>query len=365
MNDHAVLVGITNYPGIQDLKGAVNDVLNFEKWLLNPAEGNVDKKKILKFITDLSQPPLTKDKIDIATPSEGEVVKKLMRIVMEGKMVMSDEYSDDDLLTKEIYFYRDENTGIRYLGRRLYFFLSGHGFSEATSPNDASLLMADGDYNDFISNHINGVKYVEWFQAAAYFKEIVLMMDCCRTTKSGINSLMPFGPNKAPTGRPANCFYALSTSYEKISREILVDGQWQGAFTTLLLEALRSAKPDTDNNVKWEELKSYIWNNRTKYLPAGYSQEPQIRESNSKMTIVFTHLQKENKYPVLLNFPAEKIGKNMLLTTGKLVPVKNEPIDSEQIEIMLPIGLYQIIVEGNDSPLRFEVTGSQGTSITM
>ena len=357
MNDYAVLVGITNYPGIHNLDGAVNDVKNFESWLLN--EGGLLKENIKQVIT---RPPHSTNIAD-ATPVENDVKVELTHIVSKGVEVMKAD-SDEELRQKKMDFYRDES-GMLYLGRRLYFFLSGHGFAASFNPNDASLIMANGDYGMYITNHINGVKYVDWFQAAAYFKEIVLVMDCCRTIEVGVPSLSPFRENREPTGKPVNCFYALSTSYERISREIDVNGKKQGAFTTLFLEALRKAKPNSDNQITWEELKAYIWNNSTKHLPPGYTQEPQIRESDSRHTIVLVNAVEEESHSLIFNFTADKIGKTAIILNGMFQQVKTLKITDISLTINLPIGLYKIMIVGTESSLQFEIAGEQSISLTI
>lgn len=44
--DYAIVVGINHYPGMNPLKGAEQDALNFIEWLKDPKGGDVPKEQI-------------------------------------------------------------------------------------------------------------------------------------------------------------------------------------------------------------------------------------------------------------------------------------------------------------------------------
>src|SRR5262249_52459035 len=154
--DHAIVAGVNNYPGLSDLNGPVNDALAFQEWLLSDDGGGLDPGNVK---TILSPAPFQPD-TDPANwvPTSEQIAAALRTLQGLGKKLS---------LGKTI-------------GRRLYIFLSGHGF--APDKVQPALLTANADSENLY--HVPGRAYAEWFRNRAWFDEVVLMMDCCREQKS-------------------------------------------------------------------------------------------------------------------------------------------------------------------------------------
>ena len=56
-DDHAVVVGITTYPGFKSLEGSENDAHAFIDWLKDPAKGDVPVANIAFRLTSRTAGP--------------------------------------------------------------------------------------------------------------------------------------------------------------------------------------------------------------------------------------------------------------------------------------------------------------------
>jgi len=79
---------------------------------------------------------------------------------------------------------------------RLYLYFSGHGFCNRDSNRDAeaALYTANASKDQFA--HIYGTFFARRAKAKALFKEVVLIMDCCRDSEI---TRMPIPPMLADT----------------------------------------------------------------------------------------------------------------------------------------------------------------------
>src|SRR5262245_46694845 len=101
-NDHAVLVGISRYPRLGDLLGPENDVMGFHDWLISKEGGAVPQDHVALIRSsdyEYRNDPLC------AQPMADKVDLALERLIDLGR--------------------REGG----HAGRRLYFFLAGHGFA--------------------------------------------------------------------------------------------------------------------------------------------------------------------------------------------------------------------------------------------
>lgn len=149
MNDthYAVVVGIDHYARVEpDLKGAVNDANRFREWLIDPNGG------------DLPDDP---DHIMLVSNSEDGNQPRLGEI----------EEVFADLVER---IEADEDEPERW--QRLYIYMAGHGVSETI--DDACILAAN--HRKRAIAHFPAVRYANVIAEAAFFREIVVFMDCCR-----------------------------------------------------------------------------------------------------------------------------------------------------------------------------------------
>jgi len=125
-------------------------------------------------------------------------------------------------------------------GRRLYFHFSGHG---AGSPNesgeDVALLLAKWSRN-LARLALSIDEYRGALGGMGIFEEIVVSLDCCRTTAERAIGLPPTITLQTQTQRCATrTFIAYATEAGRSAFEVPDRELWQGMFTRSLLTILR------------------------------------------------------------------------------------------------------------------------------
>jgi hypothetical protein len=93
-DDHAIVVGVTEYPGLVSLKGPENDACDFYNWLVDRA----GKKNVRLIVTSKFRPPFTS--ATDARPISEQFQREVERLFDEGDR-------------------RLEATGSRRIGQRL------------------------------------------------------------------------------------------------------------------------------------------------------------------------------------------------------------------------------------------------------
>lgn len=206
-DDHAIVIGISRYQSFEDLKGPENDIRAVVKWLRDPAGGDVPDEQIHAIAsTDFPN-------------GDGPVSEDIYRAFEK----LIDLAQDNDPPAPA--------------GRRLYIFMAGHGFAPAL--RDASLLMANAAVGRW-GHNVNGSAVADYFGRAAYFEEVVLLMDCCRDdlAVAQLNGL-PWDA-VAGEGGTSRWLYAFAACFPLKAREKPIEGEVRGVFTVAVLEALRS-----------------------------------------------------------------------------------------------------------------------------
>lgn len=248
--DHAVIVGINSYPAIGPLKGPENDAQAFRKWLMTPAGGSVPAAHIRYIISsDFPEPIRPKDAkptLDLVDAAFTELAIQ----AFDGKV-----------------------------GRRLYIFLAGHGFSPSVGhgidQNNSALLMANAEKRA-LGFHIPGQTYAEWFRNAGAFDEIILLMDCCRDDYPNVPvHFPPFNDLKRVDAADVKCFYAFATKWAYKAREKCFDGspEYRGIFSWLLMKGLEGAAAD-EGRITGTSLAGYLYEQLPRHDPSG--QEPRF-----------------------------------------------------------------------------------------
>jgi len=231
-NDHAIVVGIGKYPLLTDLDGPENDARDFEQWLLDPRGGNVPQANVHVVLSTFPPPPAAAPYK--ARPQVSEIID-----------LFDDLYAAGDAAGA--------------VGDRLYLYLAGHGF--AKDIDSAALLMANAAKGAVAGRHLPGRPYANYFREAAFFRDVVLFMDCCResyvvTSMAGV----PYDPRV--TANPGRRFFGFATKWSHAAREIQTqNGVVRGVFTLALLAGLRGgASADANGQIKGSDLESYVIN---------------------------------------------------------------------------------------------------------
>lgn len=239
-NDYAVVVGISTYPDLGSLGGPANDALDFYNWLLAADGGNVPRAQVTRIVSPAyANPPQIMD----AEPQIGEVEKAFQKIALDLRQ-------------------SGQQAG------RLYVYLAGHGFSKEVG--EAALLMANAVKGLTTNLHIAGRAYAERFSKSSFFREVVLLMDCCREDFK-MTTPRPPAIDDISGANPAEIFYGFATTWSRASRE----GPWgnnnevRGIFTLALLAGLRGgAKRDANGQISRDNLATFISEYVQKSQPA-------------------------------------------------------------------------------------------------
>ncbi len=236
--DWAIVVGVQTYPGLTSLGGPKNDAEAFCEWLVDANGGGLAPNHVKLAVTPPNKPFRTADD---AEPTEVKVRKAAESIQNQALK---------NLL----------KTGQKYVGRRLYLYFAGHGFSPRT--DQTALLMADATKQHVgPPYHWLGDYTANWFWQAGYFDEILLFMDCCRESYDVPAVNMPWTDEFAPDFKQrVKRFYAFATGWTLLSRELPdPNGMVHGIFTRTLLKGLRGRAAEANSGrITTKSLQKYL-----------------------------------------------------------------------------------------------------------
>jgi hypothetical protein len=209
--DYAILIGIDRYPRLpeyEQLSGAENDARHMCNWLIAPDGGNLHPGNVRLICS--SDYPTTGNTLYMR-PIKDDIATVFQKLI-------------------------HQSSGKR-LGRRLYFFLSGHGLSPGDARN-VGLIMADYQPPWWSRSYFPGSRCADWLRTRVLFDEIVLFMDCCRDFKDQY----PNPPDIFWAGTPirsssARHFYGFATRWGSKAYEN--PESRSGRFTDTLLKGLQ------------------------------------------------------------------------------------------------------------------------------
>lgn len=302
---YALVVGVTHYQDkdLGELKGAVEDAAKFLKWVTSPSGGDVGTV------------------IHLTDPTIQQIEDAFRRIC---------EPAD----TK------------RYVGERLYVYLSGHGVAQDV--HEASLLAADGGENAR-DRHVPGWHWMSWFLNSCYFDEVVLFADCCRTLR-GTWAVRPFPldlviPVKPPHVRWVRAF---ASQFGGIAIEHGNPDERRGVLTEALLDALKHArKPDPQDPTRWhvtgQSVRDHLFNSpelakwRDYQAPQVLVESDLVLASGSGGDVELVVPVREGETPVIHGGP-------------RAGPWPLRPGDGTgELRVNLPRGLYAASVPGRSA----------------
>jgi hypothetical protein len=355
-DDWAIVVGIKSYldPALAGLQGPENDAREFYDWVVSPAGGAVPKPQA-KLILSSDFPPFT-------TAPEAMPTAKAITAAFEHLRTVAAQNAEKGLG--------------RTVGRRLYVFLSGHGFAPARSVELTALLTAEATIADAQLKHIIGSYMTDHFWRARFFEQILLFMDCCRSLMDCAQLYMPFEDEFATGFDKVRRLYAYGARVAKESREWqMSDGAYHGVFTRTLLDALRgsAADPRSPSEVTAESLRNQIYTGFTNFLSPQDRQraegppEPEVtyeQKPNNNFTVVTLGnrlqrvfgLVKLTKYPVTVRVTPPRLGKRATLRDKNLAAISTLTL-ADPLVLSLNKGLYAFEIAGESEPVAFEVSG--------
>jgi hypothetical protein len=280
--DYALVIGIKSYVGLRPLNSAVKDAVAFAKWLQRKDGGGLTEMGQVDLI--LGETPY-KEWLAKAEPNAGTIQTRLNNLGI--------------------------NRGEK-IGRRLYIYFSGHGFTD--NADEIAMAMANAGMGYF-NNSISLNSFHNLFRQVGYFEQVIFILDCCReqtkysftpqsiidieyfkklfedknapAAAGGAAGATGVGGVKVPKVRD---LFVLSSAYGEQSyaptdKEI---GERRGLLTKALLEGLEGSAADPmDGSITVGRLREYI-EKRVKELAEenDLPQEAQVRDENSDGIII-------------------------------------------------------------------------------
>lgn len=337
-DDYAVVIGVRRYrpttpPWLGELNAPDDDAGAIAEWLTRRTGGGLPDSNVT-MIRSADFPPERK-----MAPLQHEI---------EGAFA--------DLATLD----RSRFEG-KHSGRRLYVYVSGHGFAENVA--DATLICADAGPRRPLNVVITS--WVNWFYTACRFKEYVVWADCCRTR-------LPIATPKYCDLVPEYCddpdsgkqFIAFAASYKKLAVENKFNGKWQGVFTYGLLQALNGAAV---GELTTKSIADYLRENMASFLSddqkrsSSVAKAPKIVEDDP---ITFSSPPTRPTFPVTLSFPPACIGKQAkVAVNNSSPPVAETQLDAPDWILRLETGIWCAFVPDKGLVQPFEIKGDGSNAV--
>lgn len=319
-DDYAIIIGIERYRDrrVAPLRGARSDALRFRDWVVSHRGGKVQPKHV-----------------KVIGPAAGarEIRRAFIDLCERAK-------------------------GKARIGRRLYLYLSGHGIAQ--NRDETSLFASDGGPGA-PQHHIPGWCYASWFMYSAYFREVVLFADCCRTAYRDL-PVQPFPLDDVDSPSAGKVAYVKGFAVKYGQSALELGGRRaRGLFTTALIAALKNGYQD--EKVTARSVLAYLHN------------DPELNDWRETQELSFVH---EGEL-VFARRPPEGLPTFRLelrlkvagtpVVEGGPAPWKwdvRRGTGTQRYVAHLPVGLYAVKVQGK--PLAyFEMSAGRGrpTHVTV
>ncbi|NID14496.1 caspase family protein [Luteibacter yeojuensis] len=248
--DFAILVGISRYRDCDqfpELNGPLNDVERIKTWLVGD-EGVPDEQvfPLTTSATLLERPPEGWPPDTVWSPNRELFSRSFNKVAFD-----------------------DEGNPRRREGR-LYLYFSGHGFS-LSDDNAPSAALFSADNYGLVHSNIAGTVYAEAVKRGKLFKEVVLIMDCCRDVLGNyVYNLPDFNgvENSSSEAVKVYALYAAPRRGKSQERELPdSEGKVVGLMTDAFLRALKEAPSDVAGMIAGRVLTQVIAFNWSSWYP--------------------------------------------------------------------------------------------------
>jgi Caspase domain len=338
-HDHAVVIGIRRYwdatpdGWITNLNAPDNDAEAIAQWLRQPDGGGLPEGNVcIVRSADLPDP----------FPDEESV----------GPHQRAVENALNNLADLDTTAFEGQ-----YAGRRLYVYVSGHGF--ARGPDEAALLTAEAKRTRPLNVLVSS--WVDWLWHAARFKEYVLWVDTCAARAPVTTYFKPCDRDPEYNQDVANGrrFTAFAAGLNKTTVENeMSDGKWHSVFTHALLQGLNGGArtPITTNS-----LRDYLSNAMSSFMRddqqsnSMVAKEPEFARTDE---LVFGQRTQPATFPVTFQFPRTWVGRRVTISVNSKTPLIAETIvQQDRWTPQLGSGLYVLFAPESGDFQPFAVSG--------
>lgn len=336
MPDHAVVIGINEYPGISTLEGPCNDATEFLDWVTSPGPGGVDSANVHKLLScDLPRPD-DPDNIRMARPGREQIEEKLEEVFLNASPTA-------------------------HIGHRLWIFVSGHGMSDINRPEAAAVIAANARSTGATFPHVPVTDYVNYFRRNYTFDEIILVMDCCLD----VSVLRPLDQkgflqgNPHPRAGDVKLFIANATVWSRKSFEKKFGGTTRGIFSVALMESFKNAPAD-GNKVNGRSIKNYIEENVKSIAGDQQIDDPYIWGPGHESIVFYTRSASQassasSAFKVTVHVENPMLGAVVDLIDGNLNVLESKTADTGTVTFKTGAGLFKLSLRGSDRSKRIEV----------
>lgn len=331
MPNHAIVIGINDYPGINNLHGPCNDAQLFLKWVTHPGPGNVGPEHVHKLLSTDFEPATN---VTDAKPVSDQIAEKFEEVL--------------------------QGNPIQHVGDRLYVFVAGHGMSDVNRPESAAIIAANGSTKSINLAHIVVTDYVNYFRRIYAFKEIILIMDCCLDATArrplDMKGFMQGDPHL--NSGQVKMFLAKATVWSKKSYEKEFNGVTRGIFSVAIMEALEKA-PGEGDKVTGLAIRNYIDQHFKTIAGDKTLQDPTI-EGKGHEKIIFYERQAVNAHEAAMAFTLiVKINgaaddEIVDLLEGSFL-LDSKVVTDGAAKFQVAAGFYKVNVQGTDRYALIEV----------
>lgn len=346
MQDWAIVVGITAYPGLGELGGPERDARDFYDWVTSERGGAIDPDsgRATLIISSDCQPAPPYESFLVAKPTMEQVNDAFLKLYVRAE--------------------ENQKAGHRRrVGRRLYMYFAGHGFE----PEIQVVLLTANAAQGIWNHHVSGTGWAEWFYTAGYFQEVLLFMDCCRDIRPIISANPVLIQPTTGGNDEKRRFYAYATDLGKKSWERkMADGLVHGVFSTTLMKGLRGGACDSrTGEITSRSLQGYLMNNMKYFFDEKERADPQIRKQprvpEYEPDFIIARLDEIPKYPVTVSLPPELQNRELMLVSGAGQNLRIERLRSEGPTLSLELAkdVYAVVPDGQfgGQPKELEVRG--------
>lgn len=345
--DYAIVIGISRYAGLAGdsgeaahLEGPDNDADAVSDWLLDPDGGNlVDRNVVVIKSSDF--------RADDSRPRAAFIQEKFEWLENQVRANAAGEDRPP-------------------VGRRLYLYLSGHGFTQKV--DEGMLFTANA--TPIRTWHIYANAWLAWFREAGYFEEYVLLMDCCvGWQRSIVAETVPWRSKLSPNP-PGPCFVGIAArSGKKALEREMEDHKIHGVFTWTVLKGLRGAAADAQGRITGQSLQDYVFNSMRDFLPEDVraGREIDIKPFvRADMTIEFRGAPQRQRYATTLQVAGAAEGAELRIWSGSpFARVVTGHVGQGTWRGSLERGLYAVDVPAAGLRHCFEVTGSGDVIVSV